>query len=327
MTLPDPLSSIALDKAAEAVGSLAPEVYRDAIQPAAKEIGTTLGRAVRVALAPVRAVAWSWEHAETWLESAVEERFARRRIPESQIVSPRPQLAAGVIRGVQASGPEDDPTLRDMFASLLASAMDANTAAKAHPAFAEILAQITPIEGRILAELARREPSPVILRMEVAWLEGVIPEPRELIADADILTRELGVPLEEDLVEAMLDNLQRLGLVRVATETFEQTHLDAVSDTDQEFETERKERLHSFKAYIAEYGQEVAERVLTIFEQQPRQEITKLHVRVLNSERRPGLHLRLLWLSTFGTQLARSVTDPSSYGNFQGGSQVSEDHV
>src|SRR5215208_2347463 len=92
----------------EEAAKLLPELYRDTLQPAAREIGSALGRAVRMTLAPVRGLAWTWEHAETWLQDAVERRLESRRVAPEDVKPPPPQILAGVIRGVQAAGPETD---------------------------------------------------------------------------------------------------------------------------------------------------------------------------------------------------------------------------
>lgn len=44
----------------------------------------------------------------------------------------------------------DEPLLREMFANLLVTSMDRDTAANAHPAFAEIIRQLCPDEAQIL---------------------------------------------------------------------------------------------------------------------------------------------------------------------------------
>jgi hypothetical protein len=319
VTIPDPIAGKALEKAVESAASLAPEMYHDALQPATKEVGSALGRTVRMALAPIRAMAWTWEHAESWLESAITERLARRGIPQERIMTPRPQIAAGVTRGVQAAGPEADPTLRNMFASLLANAMDSEKESQAHPAFAEILAQVTPTEARLLGELAKRFPSPVIVSITVGWIDGVLPERRETIAQAKVVAAELGILGDEDVLEAMLDNLQRLGLVRLVSETYEQKHQQAIADGDQEYDTAQKERWSSFKDYLEGYGQDAALRMLRVFQEQPLAEVSHLRAMALAGSRRVAIHLRLLWPNTFGTQLLRTVTEPEVFGSEQDG--------
>ena len=51
----------------KAVGELAKTAYGDALAPMSKEVGkalSTLGRAINVALAPLRVVVWSYEQFE-----------------------------------------------------------------------------------------------------------------------------------------------------------------------------------------------------------------------------------------------------------------------
>jgi hypothetical protein len=311
--LPDDLTK----KLADEVGQVLPEVYRDTLQPAARETGSVLGRAVRMALAPVRGLVWTWEHAEAWLERSVEERFERRHVPPERVKSPPPQIAAGVTRGVQAAGPEPDGTLRDMFASLLATAMQSEGAVRAHPAFAEILSQITPDEARLLRVLARRTPSPILRRVTVSWVEGMLPERAETIFETDPLPDEVGIAGNADLLESYLDNLERLGLIRLNTESFEQAHLDPEGDKDSKHEAEGKRRWRVAREYLLRYGHPEVARAVDLFESLPRPDPSERQgrFRIEMSGRRPMIYIPGVWASTFGSQLLRASTEPEEFGS------------
>jgi hypothetical protein len=308
--LPDDVTK----KLADEAGQVLPEVYRDTLQPAAREAGSVLGRAVRMALAPVRGLVWTWEHAEAWLERSVEERFERRHVPPDKVKSPPPQIAAGVTRGVQATGPEPDGTLREMFASLLATAMQSEGTVLAHPAFAEILSQITPDEARMLRILARRTPSPILHRVTLSWAEGAIPEPGETIFETEPLPEELGIAKDAELLASYLDNLDRLGLIRLNTEFFEHGDLDPAGDKDSEHEAQRKRRWRVAREYLLHYGQPEAARAVDVFESLPKDPSERRgSFGVIG--RRPVIYIRAVWASTFGSQLLRASTEPEEFGS------------
>jgi hypothetical protein len=300
--IPDPLTG----KTIEEVGKLLPEVYKDTLQPAAREVGSVLGRTVRMALSPARGLAWTWEHAEQWLEEAVSQRFTDRAIEVENVVSPRPQLAAGVIRGVQASGPEPDPTLRELFANLLATAMQGDRSSQAHPAFAEILTQLIPDEAKILRALARRTRSPVVLRARALYVEGYIPVPQETFLEAEILSKEVDL-VDPDRLESYVDNLHRLGLVRSATESFEHEHLVAAEGGFMN-DPKRRERWRIVREYLNAYGVEGLRGVLDAFESRC------AGIPPAGGGRRAGISLDVLWATSFGEQLLRATVTPEEFG-------------
>lgn len=65
-------------------------------------------------------------------------------IPAEDIVAPRPTIAGPVLDALVYAHEDDE--LRSRYVQLLATAMDGKTARGAHPAFVEILKQLTPEE-------------------------------------------------------------------------------------------------------------------------------------------------------------------------------------
>jgi hypothetical protein len=195
-------------------------VYQDALQPAARQVGKaleTVGKAVNVALAPIGALIWGYEKIRDWLVPALEARLART--PPDRIVTPRPTLAGPAIEALRFAG--HDESLRDLYANLLATAMDADTAHTAHPAFVEMLKQLSPDEARLVAHIADAENVRIAyidLTSEVITAEG---EPSYL-GGANVLSRfstlgeEAGCAFPE-LTPSYLDNLERLGILYISS--------------------------------------------------------------------------------------------------------------
>ncbi len=65
-----------------------------------------------------------------------------------------PQLSGPVLEGLRFL--EDDSLLAEMFINILARALDRETASTAHPAFVEILKQLSPDEALILYKIKKR---------------------------------------------------------------------------------------------------------------------------------------------------------------------------
>lgn len=140
----------------EKSGGLVKQVYSDAAGPAVREAGDVVRRVVRLALAPLRGTLWTAERAEELLAQRVDAWLSRRGVPEEQIQTPAPQVQAGVVLGVMLTGA--DSTLAELFAALLASSMDKRAARTAHPAFADVIRQMTGEDARVFASLPMPDP-------------------------------------------------------------------------------------------------------------------------------------------------------------------------
>jgi hypothetical protein len=126
--------------AADAVKGLveAVPVYEDVLQPAAKEVGAglqTVAKTIHIALAPVSALVWGYDKLKDYLEERLAEKL--KKVPAEKIITPNPTVAVPAVESMRYTA--HDPTLRELYASLLASAMNADTADKAHPAFVEMI--------------------------------------------------------------------------------------------------------------------------------------------------------------------------------------------
>jgi hypothetical protein len=294
----DPLSVAGAREGAK----LLPEVYKDALQPAMREVGTTLGRVVRMSLAGVRGAAWSWERAEAWVEATVEERLHRRKTPEERVIPPPPQLAAGVIRGVQAVGDDGDGTLRDLFANLLATAMDRESAILAHPAYASILSQITPDEAKILLAVGSNRYRRILWKVTTYLVKTS--------GQIDYSSQQAFVPLKKvvDLenpfaLESYVDNLARLGIL---------TRDESSYHSDLMMSTWKEEGLDSLSPYMLDVRQSFADagaEALSIFEDF--REATKKYWHGTHNPA-PQVFATFLSASSFGAGLLEAVTDSTA---------------
>ena len=137
------------------LGELLPEAYRDILQPAARKLGqglAVIAEAVNVSLAPLEASIWGYEQIKQWLSLRVTRIHADRG---TTAVSPPPLSIAGPLV-FHLYFAKDEPDLKELYASLLASAMDP-TRSPPHPSFVSIIQQLTSDEARILRYLAHSE--------------------------------------------------------------------------------------------------------------------------------------------------------------------------
>lgn len=136
-------------------------VYEDAVRPAAKEVGKALetaGKAVNLALSPVRGLIWGYEKFEKFLSERVGEKMVAT--PVDRITTPKPNIAVTAIESLRLTG--DDENLQDLYANLLASSMDVSMAKGVFPCFVDILKQLTPDEAKLLRVLKVDIPLPYL---------------------------------------------------------------------------------------------------------------------------------------------------------------------
>lgn len=135
-------------------------------------------------------------------------------VPEHRIIAPKPSIAAPAM--TQLAFSLDEPDLKEMYLSLLATASDSHTAAEAHPAFVEVIKQLSAEETIILNTFqATTAPQPVVcLRQVVPGRVGTgYIVYRHILDTVKVDTSE---PLEVPDVAAWVDNWIRLGLVEVS---------------------------------------------------------------------------------------------------------------
>ncbi|UOF21936.1 DUF4393 domain-containing protein [Pseudomonas syringae] len=185
-------------------------IYDDAVQPVAKQIGKsleTVGKLVNVALAPVGLLVWGYDQFEDFIKTKVADRL--KDVPPEDIITPKANVAGPAIEALRYTGHEE--SLSDMYANLLASAMNKSTADGAHPAFVEIIKQMTPDEAKLMSLFLERRPFPIVsIRAEVKEDNSGITFVRNLSLFGDEANLEVKV-----FVPSYLDNLSRLGLISI----------------------------------------------------------------------------------------------------------------
>lgn len=189
-------------------------IYQDAIQPAAQEIGKglqTVAKTVHVILAPVSALVWGYDQIKEFVSTKVSERL--KNVPPENLVSPKPNVAGPTLEALRYTGHES--SLSDLYANLLAAAMDSSTAEGAHPAFVEIIKQLTSDEAKIVSLFVREIPLPLLnLRWEFKPNQEGKSGGRTVLAHYSHLGNIAGCQFPH-MAPTYIDNLCRLGLTEI----------------------------------------------------------------------------------------------------------------
>jgi len=198
-------------------------IYVDLVQPAAKEIGHALGtvaKTVNLVLAPVSGVVWSYDLIRDFVTTRVSEKL--KTTPLENIVSPNPVVAGPTLEALKYSGHEK--ILSEMYANLLANAVDVNTLDKAHPSFVEIIKQLSPMEAKLLLFLSELEDFPNVCQFDDQhtsrgglynhYDEGVTSNQIKFIFEK--LCSNSGIELD---LGAALDNYRRLQILDIEFST------------------------------------------------------------------------------------------------------------
>lgn len=132
-------------------------------------------------------------------------------IPEENLIIPPANVAVPALQGLSYTFGE--PNLKELYLNLLATASDDRRADQAHPAFAEIIKQLTPSETTVLNAVLRLEATAVArIKHELSDPPGSF---RVMMTHLLPLVKGTGEPKEEPQAPTWVDNWQRLGLVNV----------------------------------------------------------------------------------------------------------------
>jgi hypothetical protein len=128
------------------------DMYEDVAQPAARQAGTIsadLMKTLHLVLAPIQYAAALQDRYRNFIDSSV------RKVPEERRVQPAPQLAGPILEGIRYEPERTE--IDQMFANLLANSMDKENVGKAHPAYPNLIKQLSRDEAVCLALMSETQ--------------------------------------------------------------------------------------------------------------------------------------------------------------------------
>jgi hypothetical protein len=189
--------------------------------PNVKEAGSNLGetaltitKTVNNVLLPLAAVNFAFDKARIYFSEIFQQDLSQKTlaIPPEQIIEPKASIAGPTLQGLAFT--HEEANLKDMYLSLLATAMDGRIAAEAHPAFVEIIKQLNSEEADLIrGVLGSTSAIPIVeIRTTKVGGHGWSTLAKHMLNLTDSATKN---PVENPRGPAMVDNWIRLGLVDV----------------------------------------------------------------------------------------------------------------
>lgn len=218
-----------LNAAGEAV-KVFPKLYDDGLQPTIQETGKILARVPR-------AINAAFSSLDEWIEnrnynvSKTKALLAKKleNVDPEKIVNPEPYVAVPALQAISYSMNSED--LREMYSNLLANSMNSDVKDSVHPAFVEIIKQLSPFEAKLLKSFSTTNTIPIIKvrrSKDDDDTEGVD-------YFRHIIEPKFGITLNNvNDFSVAIDNLIRLNLISVNYERFfvNEAHYKPILDSN-----------------------------------------------------------------------------------------------
>lgn len=209
-----------LSKVERTVGAVAKiiEVTKDS--PEARQAASNLGKtavtltsALNNCLLPIAAINYGIDKARRYFEENFSKDLAEKTadIPDENLIEPKASLASSIINRLAFSHDEID--LKEMYLNLLASSMDSEKMKNAHPAFVEIINQLSADEARVWQGVAKSLHMPIIeIRQKNVSNRTWNTVKSHVMQYVELST---GEPVVEPNLELWVNNWIRLGMCSV----------------------------------------------------------------------------------------------------------------
>lgn len=150
----------------DAIVELSKEIYMDGVRPAIKEVGDIGGAIMKFVALPFKFLGMTADELEKKYANFLENTI--NKVPMEECVIPKGVVAAPLLDHVKYVF--DENGLAEMFSNLLANAMSANVEKMVHPAFVEMLKQMSPLDVEFMHLYFRK--CDLVEISELTWERG-----------------------------------------------------------------------------------------------------------------------------------------------------------
>lgn len=206
------------------------KIYDDACSPVAHPIAQTLGlipRAIKAALSSVEKWVLQSEYSVKETQVLLEKKL--QNVDPEKIVTPEAYVAVPAMQAISYS--MDNEEIRDMYASLLSKAVNSDFKDDVHPAFVDIIKQLSPADARFFKYLSKATQVPIckirhqmrIISLDTSSMLCIDDPNANNFADLEYLGKDLASnflnvhidDLSDEQIYLSLSNLIRLGIVSI----------------------------------------------------------------------------------------------------------------
>lgn len=183
------------------------KAYDDIIHPAAENVGSAVGTltsTLNVLLAPISWAVYGFNMIDKKVKIGLEDKLSR--VPLENLSEPEANVVIPAYEALRYSLNKEE--LRNMYINLIAKSMNTDTKESVHPAFVEIIKQLSPLDAKVLDIICTNEINPLIDVNLFNKSTGAIRSSIQknltniLIADAS-------------KISLSIDNLERLKLINI----------------------------------------------------------------------------------------------------------------
>lgn len=198
-------------KTAAKDSSLVKEVYQDTVQPTARNVGQALGTlssTLNVFLAPISWAVYGFEQIDAVVKEKLKDKLSNT--PIEALKEPEPNIVIPAYEALRYSLDKDQ--LKEMYINLIAYSMQYNTSDKVHPAFVEVVKQLSIFDSELLKKIFGN--STTIPKLKIRLQKG---EHNYAGFDSHsivISPKYYGVPFL-DKYTLSLENLERLKIISI----------------------------------------------------------------------------------------------------------------
>lgn len=153
------------------ITKVVPDVYNDGLKSGVKATGEVVAlipKTINAALAPLRQWIDKKEFNVTATKKLLEAKL--EKIGAEHIVTPEPYVAIPALQAISYAMSSE--VLRNLYANLLACSMNDSMKNRVHPAFVEIIKQLSPDEAKFIKLLANEDNVPLLGVRRVVNEEG-----------------------------------------------------------------------------------------------------------------------------------------------------------
>ena len=213
-------------------------------------LSTVVGFFNNVVLHPIKKANLTFQYKLEAFEDDLKEKI--QNIPPENLQVPPLMIAGPTLEALRYT--YDEKELREMYESLLASAMDSRISRKAHPSFVDTIRQLSPLDALVLKRFAVKQQ---YMCGTITFILKEISSKIYANAMPDYFVPEFCSLDDPFLVSSSLINLKRLGIIEITERRLKDKDYNSMKINPYVVEREtlyRKEGKYDFTIEIDEHA-------------------------------------------------------------------------